>query len=216
MCEEERWVSGSNLRMDSISSPKKSMRHGPVLFGRVDVEDAAAQGDLPGHFDDVDLGVADREEVLDEHVGQVFFADAQMEGEGGVVVAGEEAHAGGFDGRDDEAHGVRAAGGDLPKGGGAGLLDLGVGREVFKGEDVVRGEAEDVVAIEGAGEIAGAEDGGVEGFGGLVVGDEDERRGVDGAQKERQIEGAGGCCEAGDATPTGAAGEVAAGTFKGF
>ncbi len=91
--------------------------------------------------------------MLDEHVGHVLFADLEMEGEGAVVVAGEELHAGGFDGGDDEAG---LAGGDLPEGGGAGLLDLGVGREVFEGEDVVGGEAEDGFGGEGSGELAGA------------------------------------------------------------
>ena len=49
---------------------------GAVDLGGVDVEDAAAEGDLAGHLDYVDAGVADGEEVLDEHVGQVLFADA--------------------------------------------------------------------------------------------------------------------------------------------
>ena len=60
---------------------------GAVHLGGVDVEDAAAEGDLAGHLDDVDLGVADGEEVLDEHVGHVLFADVEVEGEGAVVVA---------------------------------------------------------------------------------------------------------------------------------
>ena len=71
-----------------------------------------------------------------------------------------------------------------------------MGREVFEGKNVVRGETEDVFAGERASEVAGAEDGGVEGLGGLVVGDEDERRGVDGAQEKGQIEGARGRREA--------------------
>ena len=154
--------------------------------------------------------------MLDEHVGQMLFADAQMEGERGVEVAREEAHAGGLDGRDDEARGLWPAGADLPEGGGAGLLNLGVGREIFKGEDVVRGKAEDVVAVECAGKIAGAEDGGVEGFSGFVVCDKDERGCIDGAQEERQIESAGGCCEAGDATATGATGKMPPGTLEGL
>ena len=87
---------------------------------------------------------------------------------------------------------------DLPEGGGAGLLDLGVGREVFEGEDVVGGEAEDGFGGEGAGELAGAEDGGVEGLGGFVVGDDDDAGGVGGADEEGKIEGAGGEGEAGD------------------
>ena len=126
---------------------------GAVHLGGVDVEDAAAEGDLAGHFDDVDSGVADGEEVLDEHVGHVLFAELEMEGEGAVVVAGEELHAGGFDGSDDEAGLV---GGDLPESGGAGLLNFGVGREIFEGEDVVGGEAEDGFGREGAGELAGS------------------------------------------------------------
>ena len=146
---------------------------GTLHLGRVDVEDAAAQGDLAGHFDHVDAGVADGEEVLDEHVGQVLFAALEMQREGAIVVAREEAHAGGFDGRDDEAGG---ASGDLPERGGAGLLNLGVRGEIFKGQDVVRGQAQDGLGGEGAGEVAGGEDGGVQGLGGLVVGDEDEAR----------------------------------------
>ncbi len=184
--EAERWVSGSKRRMDSISSPKKSMRTGRSDLGRVDVEDAAAEGDLAGHLDHIDAGVADGEEMLDEHVGEVLFAALEVEGEGGVVLAREEAHAGGFDGRDDEAG--RAAG-DLPERGGAGLLNLGVGREIFKREDIVCGEAQDGFGVERAGELAGGEDGGVEGFGGFVVGDEDEAGCVCGSRRRAEDRG---------------------------
>ncbi len=110
----------------------------------------------------------------------------EVEGEAAVEVAGEELHAGGFDGGDDEAGLV---GGDLPEGGGAGLLDFGVGGEVFEGEDVVGGEAEDGFGGEGSGEVAGGEDGGVEGFGGLVVGDDDDAGGV--RRRGRRREGRG-------------------------
>ena len=54
----------------------------------------------------------------------MLFADAEVEGEAAVEVAGEELHAGGFDGGDDEAGLV---GGDFPEGGGAGFLNFGVG-----------------------------------------------------------------------------------------
>ncbi len=104
---------------------------GTVLFRGVDVEDATAEGDLAGHFDDIDAGVADFEEVVDNGVGEVFFPGAEAEGEGVIEVAGEEAHAGGFYGRDEEAGGGaglrRRALAELPEGGGAMLLDLGVG-----------------------------------------------------------------------------------------
>ena len=163
--------------------------NGAVHLGGVDVEDAAAQGDLAGHFDDVDFGVADGEEMFDEHVGHVLFADFEMEGEGAIVVAREEPHAGGFDGGDDQ---LCLVGGDLPEGSGAGFLDLGVRRKVFEGEDVVSGQAEDGFGGEGAGEFAGAEDGGVEGLGGFVVGDDDDAGGCCGADKEGKVEGSGG------------------------
>ena len=45
---------------------------------------------------------------------------------------------------------------DLPQGGGALLLDIGVWRDVFEGKDIVRGEAEDALRLDGAGEVAAA------------------------------------------------------------
>jgi hypothetical protein len=122
--------------------------------------------------------------MLDEHVGHVLFAEFEVEGEGAVVVAGEETHAGGFDGCYDEA-GLR--GRDLPQGGGAGLLDLGVGRKVFEGEDVVGWEAEDGLGRERAGKFTGTEDGGMEGLGGFVVGYDDDAGGVGSAYEEGEI-----------------------------
>ena len=74
---EERCDSGSNLRIDSISSPKKFDAHGAVRLGRVDVEDAAAAGELAGHLDDVHRGVADAGEVVEEHLDVHLFAAAQ-------------------------------------------------------------------------------------------------------------------------------------------
>src|SRR5207248_969391 len=106
-----------------------------------------------------------------------------------VVVAGKELHAGGFDGCDDEAG---LDGGDLPQGGGAGLLDLEVGRKVFEGKDVVGRETKNRFGGDGSGEFAGAENGGVKGFGGFVVGDDNDRGGCGGADEEGKINGAGG------------------------
>ena len=97
-----------------------------VCFWRERIQDASSQGELAGHLDDVDFGVADGEQMLNEHVRQMLFADPQMKGKGAVEVTREEAHAGGLDRRDDEARRLRSAGGDLPKRCGAGLLDLGV------------------------------------------------------------------------------------------
>ena len=146
--------------------------NGPVVLGREDVEDAAAHGDLTGHLDNVDLGVAHGGEVVDQHVGQVLFAFAQVQREGGVVVAREEAHASGLHRRDDKPCLV---GSKLPERGGSLLLNLRVGRDVFKRQHIVRRQAQDFVAAERAGEVAGGEHVGVQELGGFVVGDEDQR-----------------------------------------
>ncbi len=162
---------------------------GIVALGGVDVEDSAAEGDLARHFDDVDLRVADREEVLDEHVGHVLFAELEIESETTVEIAGEELHTGSFDGSDDEAGLID---GYLPERCSAGLLNFGVWGEIFEGEDVVGREAENGVGWDGTGEITGGEDGGVEGVGGLIVGDDDDAGGGCGSDEVRKVESAGG------------------------
>jgi hypothetical protein len=108
------------------------------------------------------------------------------------------------------------AGADLPEGGGAGFLNLRVGREVFEGQDVVRCETEDLRGVERAGEVAGGEDGGVQGFGGFVVGDDDERGSLCSADEVRKIESAGGCGESGDTTTPRSAAKMAAHTLECF
>jgi hypothetical protein len=91
-----------------------------------------------------------------------------------------------------------------------------VGGEVFEGEDVVGGKAEDGFGGEGAGELAGGEDGGVEGFGGFVVGDNDDAGGCGGADEVGKIEGAGGEGESRDTSAPRATAQVAAYTLEGF
>ena len=78
------------------------------------------------------------------------------------------------------------------------------------------GEAEDGFGGEGSGEFAGGEDGGVEGFGGFVVGDDDDAGGLCGADEEGKVEGAGGEGEAGDTSAPRASAQMAAYTLKGF
>ena len=90
-------------------------------------------------------------------------------GEPGVVRRVEEAHACGLDRRDEDGG---AIGRELPQGGGALLLHVGVRRDVFEGKHIVRGQAHDAVRIDGAGELRAGAERGLERFGGLVVGDE--------------------------------------------
>ena len=212
--DAERCVSGSKRRMDSISSPKKSMRTGRSISGRVDIEDAAAQGDLAGHLDDIDAGIADGEQVLDQHVGQVLFAAPQVQGERGVVVAREEPHAGGFDGRDDEAWPVPR--GDLPERGGARLLDLGVGREIFEGQHVVRGQAQDGSAASAPVSSQAASTAAWSASAALLSATRMRQGALAAADEERKIERAGGEGEAGDTSAPGAGAQMAAHTLEGL
>jgi len=170
---------------------------GTVHLRGVHVEDAATESDLAGHLYYIDFGVSDGEEMLDEHVGYVLFAKFEVESQGTVVVAREELHAGGFDWGDDQP-GLRGGWlADFPEGSGAGFLNFGVGREVFEGEDVVGGETKDGFGGDGAGELAGVEYGGVEGFGGFVVGYDDEAGSLGRADEEGKMECAGGESETG-------------------
>ena len=172
--------------------------HGAVGLGRVDVEDAAAAGELAGHFDEVHLRVAHAGEVRGEHFNVDLFAAAQGDGKAGVVVAIEEAECGGLSGRDEDGD---CAGGELPQGGGALLLHVGMRREIFKGKHVVRGHADDAMGIDGAGELAASAEHRLKSLGGLVVRDDDDDELARGAGKEREIEGASGRGESRD-TPT--------------
>jgi hypothetical protein len=106
--------------------------------------------------------------------------------------------------------------GDLPEGGGAGLLNLGVRREIFKREDVVSRKAQHGFCRERAGELAGGEDGGVQRFGGLVVGNDDDARRSGGTDEVRKVKGAGRGGESGDTSAPRTAAQVAAYTLKGF
>ena len=65
---------------------------------------------------------------------------------------------------------------NLVEGGGALFLHVGVRRKVFKGKHVVGGQAHHAFGIDGAGEFAAGAEGGFEGLGGLVIGDQDDDR----------------------------------------
>ena len=77
-------------------------------------------------------------------------------------------------------------------------------------------EAEDGFGWECSCKLAGGEDGGVEGFGGLVVGDDDDRGCSGGADEVGKVEGAGGGGESRDTTTPRAGAQMAAYTLEGF
>ncbi len=85
--------------------------HRALGFGRINIEDAAAQSVLTGHFDDVGGGVADGVQVSEKIIDVERFAAAQNAGEVGIVFGGALKDRGGRDRRD---HNRRLAGGDLP------------------------------------------------------------------------------------------------------
>ena len=75
-------------------------------------------------------------------------------------------------------------------------------------------EAEDGFGREGAGKLAGTEDGGVEGLGCFVVGYDDETGGVGCADEEGKIEGASSEGQTRDTSAPRASAQVAAYTLK--
>jgi hypothetical protein len=94
------------------------------------------------------------------------------------------------------------------------FLDFGVWGEILEGEDVVGGQAQDGLGWECSGELAGGENGGMEGFGCFVVGDDDDGGGVGGADEEGKIEGAGGGGESRYTSAPRASAEMAAYTLE--
>jgi hypothetical protein len=89
---------------------------------------------------------------------------------------------------------------DLPQDRRTLLLHIGVRRDAFEGKDIVRGEAQDALRLEGTGEVGGSAERCFERFSGLVVGDEHDDGGLGGVGKERNAKGAGSGGEAGDTT----------------
>ena len=75
------------------------MRTGRSAFRRVDIENAAAAGELAGHLHQVHLRVANAGEVAGEHFDVDLFAAAQGDRQAGVIVAIEEPERGSLNGR---------------------------------------------------------------------------------------------------------------------
>ena len=135
--------------------------------------------------------------MVEEHLDVHLFAAAQLLGQAGVVGRVEEAHAGGFDGRDHDGGAVAR---DLPQDGARCSCTSGCGEMPLEGQHVVRGQAQDALWLDGAGQLGGGAQRELQRFGGLVVGDEDDDRRLGGVGEERNAEGAGGGGQPGDTT----------------
>ncbi len=121
----DRCDSTSKRRMDSIRSPNRSTRTGLADSGREDVQDAAAHGVFADHFHRLAALVSDAFQVCDDILQRHFVADAQVERELPVEVAGLDAQQRRRYRHDGDGD---AAGGQPPQADGALLADLGVRR----------------------------------------------------------------------------------------
>ena len=80
--------------------------------------------------------------MREEGIDVDFFAAAKNLRQSGVEGRGKKLHRGGLNGRDDNRG---FAGSDFPEGFGALLLDVGVGREIFEGQNVVGGQTQHAI-----------------------------------------------------------------------
>src|SRR6185437_13923268 len=132
-------------------------------------------------------------------------------GESGVIVAVKEAQRRSFNGRNDDVDG---AGGELEERRGALLLHIGVGREIFKGEDIVRWKTHDARGVDCTGKFTGCLEGDLQSFGHLVVRDDDNHRPASGSSHEGQVQGASGGGESGHTTAPRSKAQVPAYALK--
>ena len=159
---------------------------GALGFGRIHVEDAAAQGVFAGHFDDIGGGVADGVQMGEKIIDVEGFSATEDAGQVGVVVGGALQDGGG---RDRSDHDRGFAGGDLPQSGRAFFLQLGMRRKILKGEHVAGGERDDRVGIGGGGEFTESLEDGDEIFDGAVVVDDNDEGTVGVAAQKHEQQG---------------------------
>ncbi len=157
------WVEPAN-RVDFVAEEFDA--HRALGLGRVDVEDAATQGVLAGHLDDVGGAVADGVQVREQSVGIERFAAANGARKVSVKLGCAEA-----DGRSrDWRHYDRcSAGGNLPQGGSALFLEFRMRREILKRQHVAGGQRDYGFGIAGGGEVAESTEDGDEFLDGAIV-----------------------------------------------
>ncbi len=158
--------------------------HRTVGFRRVDVQNSAAARKLPRHLDQIHLRVAHAGQVRGQNLDVDLFAALQRDGQPGVVLEFEELERRGFDGSNQY---IDAAGRELPQRRRALLLQVGVRRKIFKGKHIVGGKAHHTRGIDGAGELASGLQQRLECLGGLVVGNDYDRRLLGGTRHQRQV-----------------------------
>ena len=169
--------------------------YGTIRFRRIDIQYAAASGELPRHFNQIDLRIADAGQVVDQHADVDFFAALELQGQASVVAARKEPQRDRFHGNDDD--GCRA-GDELPQHGRALLLDIRMRREIFKRQDIVCRQTQHALGIDGPGELAAGAESEFKRFSGLIVRHDDDDRLFRGACEKRDVQRAGGCGQSRD------------------
>ena len=89
-----------------------------------------------------------------------------------------------------------------------------MGRKIFEGQHIVRGQLQHAVGRDGSRQLAPGSQRNLQRVGGLVVGHYDDHRRVGGATKQRNVEGAGGGGQSRDTTTPTGKGEVPSCLFK--
>ena len=158
-----------------------------IGLGRVDIEDAAAPGELAWHLNEIHLRVADACQVRGEYFHVDLFAPANRNRKTRVVIAAEHPERSrlgrGYENGD-------GAGGQLPQGGGSLFLHIGVGRKILEREHVVRGNADDTRRINGACQFTTGAQRLLQGLCGLIVRNHNDNRVLGCAGQQWQVKGA--------------------------
>ncbi len=110
-------------RLDLIAEKVNANR--PLHLGAIDVENSATHRHLPGHLHHVHARVANREQMLHQHLRKMLLTLAQSQRQRSIVVARKELHARSFNGRN---HQLRRAARKLPQGRSPLLLNLSMRR----------------------------------------------------------------------------------------
>ena len=127
---------------------KKLDAHRAVALRRIHIQNAATARELPRHLHQVHLRVADAGQMRGEDLRIHLFAALESHRQTGIVVAVKEPQRRRLDRRNQDRHRAR---GQLPQRRCALLLHIGMRREIFERENVVRRQADHPGRIDGAG-----------------------------------------------------------------
>ena len=165
-------------------------------FGRIDVDDAAADGELAGHVAGDLFVVAGAGEKIDQGLMLDGFVAGDGAGELRIKFAVAQAPERGLDRSDEE---VGFAGGEAPERDGAVFGNFGVRGTIFVGQNFVSRKVDDAaVGFSGNGAIKIAQRL-EEHFGALIGFDQDDEGTAEFGESQRDDEGFGRIGEAGEA-----------------